>query len=66
MIRGGIDGSSRMIVYLKAATNNKADTVLEEFMNAIKRYGLPSHIQCDKRGENMQVAKYMLENRGLN
>ncbi|MGH0148118.1 UNVERIFIED_CONTAM: hypothetical protein FKN15_071003 [Acipenser sinensis] len=45
VIHGGIDGFSRLIVYLKDATNTRAPTVLEHFIAAVDQYGLPSQIQ---------------------
>ena len=35
VIHGGIDGYTRLVVYLKASTNNKANTVLCLFHKAI-------------------------------
>ena len=32
VIHGGIDGFSRLIVYFRASTNNRADTVLQLFL----------------------------------
>lgn len=40
VIHGGIDGYSRLPVYLHAANNNKSATVLECFLNAVQQYGL--------------------------
>ena len=54
-----------MVVFLNAAANNQASTVLNVFKEAVNSFGLPSRLRCDKGGENMQVAKYMLEKRGL-
>ena len=58
---GGIDGFSRLIVFLDCATDNTAATVLCRFHTAVRRYCLPSRIRCDKGGENTQVALYILE-----
>ena len=60
VIRGGIDGFSRLIVYIRAATNKKATTVLECFQSAVEAFGLPSRVRSDKGGENVEVAWFML------
>ena len=57
---GGIDGYSRLPVYLRASTNNNADTVLECFIDAVSQYGLPSRVRCDRGGENVGVSEFML------
>ncbi|XP_062314066.1 uncharacterized protein LOC134018197 isoform X2 [Osmerus eperlanus] len=64
VVHGGIDGFSRLIVYLNAATNNRASTVLDCFRQAIHLYGVPSRVRSDKGGENIDVAHYMLTSRG--
>ncbi len=66
VIHGGIDGFSRLIVYLKCSTNNKAETVANLFRNAVRRYGLPSRVRSDKGIENYEVGRLMLQERGLN
>jgi hypothetical protein len=44
VVDGGIDGYTRIPVFLKCSSNNKADTVLQLFTEAIEEYGLPSDI----------------------
>jgi Zn-dependent membrane protease YugP len=65
-LHGGIDGYSRLIVYLKASTNNRASTVLRLFEDAVAQYNLPSRVRCDFGLENIDVARLMLETRGVN
>ena len=60
VIHGGIDGYSRLLVYLHASINNKAETVLTCFLEAVQKYGLPSRVRCDKGGENVRVSEFML------
>ena len=60
MIHGGIDGFSRVVVFLSCSNNNRADTVQKLFQNAINSYGLPSRIRSDKGGENVGVSMFML------
>ena len=61
VVHGGIDGFSRLPVYLKASNNNRAETVLECFSKAVEQYGLPSRVRCDKGGENVKVSEFMLQ-----
>ena len=60
-----VDGYSRLIVYATLKDNNRADTVLELFMKDVQEFGLPSRVRSDHGLENVGVAQYMLENRGL-
>ena len=62
---GGIDGYSRLIVYLQCSSNNKASTVYTLFLEATRRYGLPSRVRSDQGGENYTVAVHMLRHRGV-
>ena len=61
VIHGGIDGFSRLVVYVRAASNNLARTVLRCFCEAVDQYGLPSRVRSDLGGENELVARFMLE-----
>ena len=57
IIHAGIDGFSRMIVFLKCSNNNKSSTVMTEFYNATTKYGIPDR---DRRGENILVCHFMI------
>ena len=60
VVHGGVDGYTRIPVFLKCGTNNRAATVLELFQEAVAEYGLPSRVRSDKGGENVLVSLYML------
>ena len=62
---GGIDGYSRLVVYLHCSTNNRARTVYDLFLGAIQLYGLPSRVRSDQGRENTKVAEHMLISRGI-
>ncbi len=61
MVHGCIDGYSRRIIYLRAADNNRADTVLQLFIDGVQRLGLPIRVRSDRGGENVEIARFMLE-----
>ena len=60
VVHGGIDGYSRIPVYLAASSNNQSETVFHLFLEAVQKYGLPSRVRADKGGENVLVSEYML------
>ena len=49
-MHGGVDGFTRLSVYLTAGDNNKAETVLSLFLQAVAEFGLPSRVRSDKCG----------------
>ena len=65
VIVGGIDGFRRLPMMPVCTNNNKADTLLHCFVAAVNEYGLPSWVRTDKGLENVQIADYMIEKRGL-
>ena len=64
VVHGGIDGYSRMITFLKCSIDNKAATVLDNFIEATRKYGLPSRLCSDRGAENVEVTRYMNAKRG--
>ena len=59
-MHSGVDGYSRIPVYLQCSGNNRADTVLQLFTEAVCNYGLPSHVRCDKGVENVSVSLFLI------
>ena len=61
---GGIDGYSRLIVFLRCSTNKTAATVLSVFTEAVGKYGLPQRVRSDLGGENVDVWRFMISQYG--
>ena len=61
----GIDGYSRVIVYIECSNNNRAQTVYSLFLRAVQQFWLPSRVRCDQGGENYSIALHMLWHRGV-
>ena len=66
VIRGGVDGFSRLIVFLQSSTNNRAGTVLQLFLEAVESYNLPSRVRGYRGLENIAVGRFMTGARGPN
>ena len=60
-----IDGFSRFVTGIRASNNNRSETVLNLFLDIIEEHGLPSRVRGDHGTENLLVAAYMEEARGL-
>ena len=50
MVHGGIDGYSRLVVFLKCSTNNLASIVLSSFLEGTESYGVPTKVRSDHGG----------------
>jgi len=62
---GCIDGYSRTITFLHCSANNKAITVFNLFLSAIESFRMPMRIRTDHGTENVLMARYMIEKRGI-
>ena len=49
---------------LRVSDNNRAETVLNGFTDAVEEWGLPSRLRTDCGGENILIAAYMNMKRG--
>ncbi|KAJ8692156.1 hypothetical protein PTI98_009494 [Pleurotus ostreatus] len=66
VIFGVVDGYSRMITGLRASDNNRADTALSVFLEAVENHGQPSRVRGDRGRENKGIAVYMILTKGAN
>ena len=63
VIFGCVDGFSRLCVALKCLNYNKANTLLQCFIDGVQAYGLPSRVRSDNGLENVHIAQFMIEKR---
>ena len=66
VIHGCVDGFSRANIYLNCANNNLAETALGYFRKGVENFGLPLRARGDRGVENVDIARFMIENRGIN
>lgn len=65
VIHGGIDGFSRMNVFMVASNNNRADTMHMAFRGGVDKYGWPSRVRGDRGQENRDVRISMESRYGM-
>ncbi|KAG9272154.1 hypothetical protein AMEX_G13113 [Astyanax mexicanus] len=56
--------STYQIMYLNAASNNRAATAYEFFMDGVRKFGWPYKVRADQGVENVDIAQAMLNVRG--
>ncbi len=49
----------------KVSSNNNAETMFQAFEQGVAEFGLPSRIRMDKGGENVEVARHIVEEKGI-
>lgn len=65
VIHAAIDGFSRMVTFIRPSSNNRADTVLAGFMQAVEEFGWPSRVRADYGKEMLEVKRLMESVRGI-
>lgn len=64
VLHHGIDGFSPLVVFGACSTNNKAHTVLQLYLEAVRKYGRPFRVRTDHGGENVEVWRDMNQSWG--
>ncbi|CAB5346870.1 unnamed protein product [Rhizophagus irregularis] len=65
VVHAFIDGYSRAVTGIRCSTNNKAETVLNLFNEAISNWEIPHRCRGDRGGENILIAEWMVNYRGI-
>ena len=65
VVHAFIDGFSRLVTGIRASNNNWAETVLDLFLDLIEVHGIPSRLRGDHGTENLLVAAWIEEFRGV-
>lgn len=60
-----VDGFSRFVLGIRIHNNNRARTVLDLFLHCVAQHGTPSRVRGDHGTENLGVAQWMEERRGV-
>ena len=60
-IHGATDGFSRTVTMINCSTDNQASTVLQHFLTATSKYGLPYCVRTDGGCENIDVWRHMIQ-----
>ena len=62
-MHGVIDGYSRLVVFLRCSSNNRAATVVNLFLSATTEFYWLQRVRTEKGEENSEVARLMAEKR---
>lgn len=60
----GIDGFSRLIMFLKCTDNNISETLLQCYLSGVDKFVILSRVWSDKWMENVSVVDFMLSKKG--
>ena len=61
VIHGATVGFSCTVTMMNCSTDNQASTILQHFLTATSKYGLPCSVRSDGGGENIDVWRHMIQ-----
>ncbi|XP_052211890.1 uncharacterized protein LOC127830976 [Dreissena polymorpha] len=64
VVHGGIDGHSRLVSFLRAATCNTSKAAASFFLQSVKAYGFPSRVRVDNGTEYGDIGRLMISVNG--